>query len=67
MKYVLLTHRRYRAASVLETTVEYASAPEVIALTGATGEVAADISAGVVGHHFVDTPEFTYQVVVKAP
>lgn len=66
MKYVLLTHKRYRAASVHESTVEYASAPEVLALIGAAGEVAADISAGVVGHHFVDTPEFTYQIVVKA-
>jgi len=66
MKYVLLTHKRYRAASVLESTVEYASAPEVLALIGATGEVAADISAGVVGHHFVDTPDYTYQIVVKA-
>lgn len=67
MKYVLLTHKRYKTASVLESTVEYASPTEILALIGADPEVASAITAGVAGHHFVDTPEFTYQIVIKAP
>jgi len=67
MKYALLTYRNYRrGAYVLESTVEYTTAPALIALLPANAEAIDAISAGVVGHHFVDTPEFSYQLVVQA-
>lgn len=71
MKFVLLAHLRRDTSYVLAASAEYTTAADVTGKLGTrllkrNAETFNAISAGVVGHHFVEDADFTYQIVVKA-
>lgn len=72
MKYVLLTHKHYKSASVLVSTRNCESAAALVGQLTArlirdNAEVVGAILANVPGHHFVEDVDFTYQAVIKTP